>query len=400
MQASLAHSNIKKIYYFSFFWMFLVIIPIIVPYFLHLGLSMEQVFKLQAIFGLTVAVLEVPSGYLCDLWGRKNTLVIGAALTAIGFTWLCSITTYTELVLYEMLIALGLSLVSGTDVSILYDSLHVLGNDRQNNAKAMGNIHFAALSAESVAAVLGGLLVTISFDVPLIVHAVISWIPLTIAFTIHEPKVERTEKVNHLENIKKIFFNIFRQDPLIRLVFINLVIWGLSTFVAVWIFQKYWQDEKVALSLFGFLWAAYNLLAGVVGKWAHWFENRYGPSLVLALICIFPVIGYFGMGVFAGWIGVIFGLCFQVSRGLNQVILRDALNSRIDNEFRATINSLSSLFFRLGFAIIGPLIGFAIDHKGVDFTLMALGALFAFFIFLFMIPLILKVRDQSKRACK
>jgi hypothetical protein len=52
--------------------MFLVIIPVIVPYFLSLGLDMKQVFQLQAIFGLTVALLEVPSGYLCDLGAEKR----------------------------------------------------------------------------------------------------------------------------------------------------------------------------------------------------------------------------------------------------------------------------------------------------------------------------------------
>lgn len=388
-----ARSNIKKIYFFSFFWMFLVIIPIIVPYFLNLGLTMEQIFKLQAIFGLTVAVLEVPSGYLCDLWGRKNTLIVGATLTAIGFTWLCSIQSYTELVLYEMLIAVGLSLVSGTDVAILYDSLHVLGNEREANTKAMGNVHFAQLSSESVAAILGGALATVSFQLPLIVHAVVSWVPLFISLTLFEPKPLKKEKQDHFENIKKILFDVFKKDPLLRLIFINLVVWGLSTFIAVWIFQKYWEEEQIALSLFGLLWALYNITAGLVGKWAHWIEKKWGSQLLLIAICLAAVLGYIGMGLSGGVLGVAFGLLFQISRGLNQVILRDALNSRIENRFRATINSLSSLFFRLGFALVGPLIGFSIDSKGVNDTLLWIGAVFAILAFALMVPLLIRVRE-------
>lgn len=395
---SAALGNIKKIYLFSFFWMFLVIIPIIVPYFISLGLSMEQIFKLQAIFGITVAVLEVPSGYLSDLWGRKNTLIIGALVTAIGFTWLCFIKSYTSLILYEMLIALGLSLVSGTDLSILYDSLHLTGSDRKASAKAMGSIHFSQLSAESVASVLGGALATLSFAWPLAVHAIISWIPLFVALTLYEPKEAKKEEHDHWKNIKTILFEVFKRDSLLRLIFINLVVWGLSTFIAVWIFQRYWQEAKVDLTYFGLLWAGYNLLAGFVGKWAHFFEEKIGVTAVLLLLAIFPVIGYLGMGYKVGLLGIVFGLCFQFSRGLNQVILRDALNSRIDNKFRATINSLSSLFFRLGFALVGPAIGYAIDHSGLTQTLQLIGVCFLVLLIALMVPLVIKARKIKDRA--
>lgn len=392
---SAALSNIKKIYLFSFFWMFLVIIPIIVPYFLSLGLTMEQVFKLQAIFGITVAILEVPSGYLSDLWGRKSTLVIGAFITAVGFTWLCFINDYLSLVLFEILIATGLSLVSGTDLSILYDSLHLIQSDRKANAKAMGNIHFAQLSAESMASILGGALATVSFTLPLAVHATISWIPLIVALTLYEPKAQEKAKPDHWNNIKTIFFEVFKRDSFLRLIFINLVVWGLSTFIAVWIFQKYWQETKIDLTYFGLLWAGYNILAGVVGKWAHYFEEKFGVTIILALTALLPVIGYLGMGIQIGLLGVVFGLSFQISRGLNQVILRDALNSRIDNKFRATINSLSSLFFRLGFAIVGPLIGYSIDHFGVGTTLQSIGLCFLALAIALMLPLIIKARDRK-----
>jgi len=379
--------------------MFLVIIPIIVPYFLKLGLSMEEVFKLQAIFGISVAILEVPSGYLSDLWGRKNTLIIGALLTAIGFTWLCWIQSFTELVLYEILIAIGLSMVSGTDLSILYDSLHILKTERESATKAMGNIHFAQLSSESIASVLGGALATFSFQAPLIVHAIISWIPVLIAFSIFEPKVEKNQgRIDHIAQIKEILFHVFKKDSLLRLIFINLVVWGLSTFIAVWMFQKYWSDASVDIKYFGLLWASYNILAGFTGKWAHWFEKKLGITLVLALTCLLPAIGYFGMGLTGGIAGILFGLCFQVSRGLNQVIIRDALNARIDNTFRATINSISSLFFRLGFAVFGPLIGFSIDHSGVKATMIYIGIVFLVLALLLMLPLVLTVRSAQRKA--
>ncbi len=111
--------NEKKIYIFSFFWMFLVIMPVIVPFFLNLGLSMRQVFQLQAIFGIAVVALEVPSGYLCDLFGRKKALIFGSFISGLGFSYLVFVETFWQLVIFEVVIALALSFVSGADVSLL-----------------------------------------------------------------------------------------------------------------------------------------------------------------------------------------------------------------------------------------------------------------------------------------
>ena len=52
--------------------------PIAVPFFQSKGLSMQEVFSLQALFAVAVLAMEVPSGYLADRLGRKPTLIIGA----------------------------------------------------------------------------------------------------------------------------------------------------------------------------------------------------------------------------------------------------------------------------------------------------------------------------------
>ena len=49
---------------------------------------MKDIFALQALYGFVVVVTEVPSGYVADVLGRKNTLVIGAVLAAVGHSCL------------------------------------------------------------------------------------------------------------------------------------------------------------------------------------------------------------------------------------------------------------------------------------------------------------------------
>lgn len=372
--------------------MFLVVIPVLVPYFTSLGLSMEQVFQLQAIFGFIVVLLEVPSGYLCDIWGRKRTMAIGAFLSGTGFTYLYFANEFWQLVLFEIIIGIALSLVSGADVSILYDSLDQVDHSRAARTKATANIQFSQQLAESTGAVLGGLLVTISFSAVVVTHAITSWIPFLISLQVVEPQYKKMQISSHRENFRKIFVHLFKTDALLTLVFVNMVVWGLSTFIAVWIFQKYWETEGIPLAYFGFLWAGYNLSVGIVGQQVHSLEERFGPIPLLLALSLFPIVGYFGMAFTSGWIGVLFGFSFQFSRGITHVILKDALNWRTPSEFRATVNSLSSLFFRLGFCLVGPLVGYLIDKFSLQFALQSVGVGFVCLFILVMIPLIRIVR--------
>ncbi len=58
--------NIKTIYLMGFFHSFMVVIPVFVPLVQGFGLSMAQVLQTQALFAATVALFEVPSGYVAD----------------------------------------------------------------------------------------------------------------------------------------------------------------------------------------------------------------------------------------------------------------------------------------------------------------------------------------------
>lgn len=81
------------------------------------------------------------------------------------------------------------------------------------------------------------------------------------------------------------------------------------------------------------------------GVFGHVFFNR--NKLLMAVA---PIVGYLCLGIFGGIAAVGLGLLFQLSRGICQVLLRDALNWRTPAAFRATANSLQSFFFRLGLA--------------------------------------------------
>jgi hypothetical protein len=72
-----------------------------------------------------------------------------------------------------------------------------------------------------------------------------------------------------------------------------------------------------------------------------------------------------------------------ICRGLTSVVFYDALNKRVEGDFRATINSLVSLGTRGLFIVTGPILGYSMDTLGVTSTLRLLSLL--------LIPVVLSV---------
>ena len=59
--------------------------PIVVPFYESNGLSMRDIMVLQGIYSVAIVILEIPSGYLADMIGRRKTLIIGALFGSMGF---------------------------------------------------------------------------------------------------------------------------------------------------------------------------------------------------------------------------------------------------------------------------------------------------------------------------
>ena len=125
--------NIALLYGFAFFDQFMIVIALWVPYLTTQGISMRQFMELQAVFALVILAGEVPSGLLSDLWGRKKTLLLGSTLKAVSFSLLPLWSSYEGFLFYHLTMGIALSMISGGDVALLYDSYLAAGGEIPRN---------------------------------------------------------------------------------------------------------------------------------------------------------------------------------------------------------------------------------------------------------------------------
>jgi MFS family permease len=372
-------TNPTIVYSMGFFHAFVLIVPVFVPLAQGYGLSMTQILQTQAIYALTIACFEVPSGYVADMWGRKRAVLLGSALNAAGFLWLLKAQSFADFLVYEVFLGIGISMVSGADLALLYDSeklLEARGETRAGSSKALSRLIAIEAGASGIAGVGAALLLLFTgLQGLVVVQAFFSLVPLLLGFLLVEtPRPVLTQ--SHGANTRAILHLLLRGKPVVLWTSLAITVFGLLALYAFWIYQKYWELAGIQVEHFGYIWAIFAITVSLAARYASYLELRFGWRTLLLVTAALPVVGLLGMAVFGGWVGVMFGFAIQVSRGMSLTLFYDALNRRIPDDFRATVNSLVSLAVRSLFIVTGPLLGWSLDTLGMRTTLIGLTLVF------------------------
>jgi MFS family permease len=384
-------SNIPKLFAFAFFQFFLVLMPVLVPFWESKGLTLKEIFLLQGVFGGALVIFDTPAGYAADLFGRKKSMIVGGAIAAIAYQLLWLGNSFWDYVAFEIVCGLGISLTAGCDIALLYNTLEKIESGT-NRAGIMGKRACAMTLGEGSAALLCGVLAGVSLSLPIYVQAVTAWIPMLIACTLVEPEGQVLSRESHVENIKQIGRAMFGHSKLLTFVIISFMFYGFATYCAAWALQPFWKSKGLPYEFFGYLWAGNCFASSLVSRYAHRLEVKIGSTRSILVIAALPILGYLGMGLTPGLLGLLFGLAFPICRGLNYVLLSDAINTRVPAEIRSTVNSVANLGLRGLFIVFGPLIGHALDTKGPQHAFVILGIVFIAGFFVIALPLLTQRR--------
>jgi MFS family permease len=337
----------------------------------HIGFGVTQIMLLQAVFGCTMVVLEFPSGYLADRLGYRRCMIFAFALWTIAWPIYGYSTTWVGVAGAELLLGVGMAMLSGCDVAMLYESLRVRGREL-SYARWAGRMTFCGQLAEGSAALCAGLLFAYAIELPFLAQAGASALGMVFACMLVEPPRERPPWQDSLGQARAMVRHVLRESPQLRAMFVASVVLGLSSFVPVWTVPLYAVDAGMPEAWLGPMWAIANFSVALAALLSdRIFGSRSVASLVLVCIALI-IAGYLGLGLSYSMWGVGFYYLLTIMRGLQGPALNHREQQLVPSSDRAGFLSLRSMVFRLGFLIVGPGVGWAVDTQGQRPVMLAL----------------------------
>lgn len=148
--------NIPIYYLFQFATGFLIWVPVWIIFLQdERGLSLTQVGLMEAVFWSCMMLFEVPTGAVADRFGRRTSLALGGFLFTGGTIFFVLSDGFVGLAISYVIMAISMTLYSGSGHALLYDSLRVLGRTREYE-KHMGRSEALMTGALLGAALFGG----------------------------------------------------------------------------------------------------------------------------------------------------------------------------------------------------------------------------------------------------
>lgn len=344
-------------------------------------MSWEQIAVLTSVGLLVSLLLELPSGALADIWGRKNTVIFGRAIGVIGFFILIFANNFWMFILGNTLYQANWAFESGALSALLFDSLKENGIGEETYQKVEADTFFWCTIGMALSSTLGGWLYTIHHQLPYIVTTIVAVGALISAFGLQEPSID-SEKFTFRAYVRQNwegFLHVFRNSK-VRAVSLFSVLINFVAYVGLW----YLYEPRLAAGGFPATWLAL-LVSGT------YLIRAFGTKLIPTVLKLgdknIPVILtlFQAFGSALSFVENRFGAVSSVylrkmSDGIRNPILTRLENAELESRYRATSLSAISLLGNVLISLAGPLVGYSMEKYGASPTLGSfaiIGLLFA-----------------------
>ncbi|MFI6298268.1 MFS transporter [Nonomuraea sp. NPDC050790] len=135
---------------------------------LERGLTIVQVGVVMTVYSLVIAALELPTGGLADVMGRRRVLALAAACTALSLGLLVSATSFWAFVLAGGVLGVSRALSSGPAEAWYVDTLHAVEGPEADLRPGLARGHMMEDVALGVGVLAGGFvpLLNLPLDLP------------------------------------------------------------------------------------------------------------------------------------------------------------------------------------------------------------------------------------------
>lgn len=354
-------------------------IPTIVLFWSSNGLSMADIFLLQALFTVAVGVFEVPCGYFADRLGRRWSITLGSLGLLSGVILYGLGGNFLEFLSAELMLSLGLSFISGADQALLYESLVSVGR-KEDFDRLWGRIVGTEIAATALYFPLGSVLAAwgglrLSF-VPAVLCYVLM---LAIGVSLREVRSCGGEegKVAY-RDISRVFTLCFVKRKILGwyIAFSALLFSVLQ--VSFWVYQPYLLSSGVPIAWNGALFAVFAVVATLSSSKTYQLLKRWGRGRMSLLLLAALTSSLLLLGSIQYWWSFVFIFLQQFTRGVNMILYQRILNEEAEEGLRATTVSLKSMCDKALYALLLLSLRPQVESLGEKNLLLLLGVVGGF----------------------
>jgi MFS family permease len=208
---------------------------------------------------------------------------------------------------------------------------------------------------------------------------------ILIFFIVDPPYEKKTESTINSHMIES-FKDVLKNKQLIFILFGGIVAWSFGESVH-FLSQLFFEFKDIPILWFGYVAAASFAFSSLGFYFAHNISERFGNKrTVIASVVLLSFLLVLSTLTSSYVMLILFSLS-SFFFGLRSPILGHLWNAEIESRKRATLNSINSLVYQLGVALVIPLVGYWADLFTVNTAFLLSGLIIliippVFFVFL------------------
>lgn len=349
--------------------------PILITYITTVSnMSLSEIYFMESVVLWILIILEIPSGALSDLIGRRRTILIGSCILTCD-CFLFSIANSSLMIwLSNSCWAIGFSLVSGADSSLLFDSLKYLKREGEFK-KIEGRSISYRLMLIAPCSVIAGYLAQVNIRFPLYGSLIFVAINCLVVFLIVEPPISKESQYGfkkHLSLMGDSILFVITNLKIIWIIGFVVLIGGISK---VWFFSynPYFELVDLPIIYFGWIFFLLNIVGAISSYFSDYISRKFGELGSIILIILVMSAPVFIMGLWVSKLACLLVLMQNIARGYLTPFMGNFLHHYLDSKNRATVMSIKSAANSFGQFLMLVLFGFLLDIYPLPVCLQIMG---------------------------